>query len=108
MSDTPPKSSAPFESGQQGTEQQPSPTKTSGMNPWLLGEWGLQVAVDVAVPLLLFVWLGGKVDRRWDTKLGTVVGILVALAVSCLLIYRNLSQLLKKSRQRPVPPAEKL
>lgn len=52
-------------------------------------------AVSIAVPLLVFTYLGRWLDRKFGTQLFVVAGILLALALSSYAIYKQIRKLSK-------------
>jgi F0F1-type ATP synthase assembly protein I len=52
-------------------------------------------AVIIAVPLLVFIYLGRWFDKKYSTEYFVVVGILLAILISSLLIYRSLKKITK-------------
>lgn len=80
---------------------EPNPKPPAGEVPKQPPSLGLLVsaatdfAVSIAVPLLVFIYLGRWLDRKFDTKLFVVAGILLALALSSYAIYKHIKKLSK-------------
>lgn len=53
-------------------------------------EIGFDFAAYIAAPLLIFIYGGKWLDARYNTHFFVIIGILLALALSCLLIYRKI------------------
>ncbi len=48
------------------------------------------VFISIALPTTLFAWIGRTLDKRWSTSPWmTVVGFILALALSGTLVYRK-------------------
>jgi len=56
----------------------------------MLFELGIEFAVIMALPLLGFIYLGQWIDKKNDTKIFVVAGILLAIALSSYLIYKKI------------------
>lgn len=68
---------------------------TTKVGYFLLLELGLEFAVILALPLLVFVYLGKWLDQRLNTNFLVVIGILLALSFSSLLIYKKIIEVKK-------------
>jgi len=54
--------------------------------------FGLEFAVYIALPLIVFIWLGKKADARMHTKFMVIIGIFLALGLSSYLIYKKIRE----------------
>ena len=54
--------------------------------------FGLEFAVYIALPLIVFIWLGKKLDVRLHTKFLVIIGIFLALGLSSYLIYKKIKE----------------
>ncbi len=52
-----------------------------------------EFAFVLAIPLLLFIFLGKYLDQRFDTNHYAVLGIFLSLAISSYWIYRRLKMI---------------
>ncbi len=57
---------------------------------FMLFEAGMEFALLIAVPLIAFVLLGKWLDARWHTKFVVIIGILLALTISCFSIAKKI------------------
>jgi hypothetical protein len=60
---------------------------------------GFDFALTLALPLIIFAYIGKKLDEKMGTNYIVIIGILVALAVSSIAIakqIKKLSKLVKK------------
>ena len=53
-------------------------------------DFGLEFAVYIALPLIIFIYLGKWADAKLHTKFLVIIGILLALASSSYLVYKKI------------------
>lgn len=52
----------------------------------IVGDFG----ATIAVPVVLFAWIGNMLDARWDTRpLMLILGFVTAAALTSVMIYRK-------------------
>lgn len=74
--------------------------KTSTITPFYIVGIGTEIGIKIALPLLLFVFLGVKVDKSIGTlPLFTILGILLALGCSVYLIWRMIKRIEAKDNR---------
>ena len=66
--------------------------KKKPVSPTFLIEAGLEFAVILALPLGLFVYLGKKLDTKYNTHLFVILGLFLALGLSSYMIYKKINQ----------------
>lgn len=59
---------------------------------YMLFELGIQFALIMAAPLLVFIYLGKWLERKYDSQIFVVAGILLALSLSSYLIYKKIEE----------------
>ncbi|MBI2990168.1 MAG: AtpZ/AtpI family protein [Candidatus Magasanikbacteria bacterium] len=62
---------------------------------YMLFELGAQFALILALPLLAFVYFGRWLERKYDSQIFIVAGILLALSLSSYLIYKKIEEVKK-------------
>ena len=72
-------------------QQEPKKDKQKVIG-FMLFEAGIEFALLIALPLLGFIYLGRWLDAKWGTRFLVIIGILLALTVSCLGIYQRINQ----------------
>ena len=88
-----PSSSPPHEGEKRGEEQKP-PRK---LNKYELISMAFQLGFIIAIPVVLFGFLGKWLDRRLDTEpLLTLIGILTAIVFTSIWIYRKFKSYFKQ------------
>lgn len=58
-----------------------------------MAEIGFEFGIMIALPLIVFIYFGKKLDAVHHTKYWTITGILLALAFSTFAIYRKIKQI---------------
>lgn len=79
-------------------ENQPNPPQKNNKKSaayYLLVELGIEFALIIALPLIAFIYGGKWLDQKYNTKLFVVAGILLALALSCYMIYKKINDVKK-------------
>lgn len=71
----------------------PGPKKTDVY--YMLFGLGIDFAVILALPLLVFIYAGKWADSKYGTKFFVIIGILLALALSTYMIYKKIDTLRK-------------
>ena len=77
-------------------EKTPTPT---GSDPkktdvyYMLFGLGVDFAVIIALPLLVFIYAGRWADSKYGTKYLVVLGIFLALGLSTYMIYKKIKNL---------------
>lgn len=59
----------------------------------LLIEAGTEFAVMIGLPLIGFIYLGRWLDTRYHHRFFVIIGILAALALSSLMIYKKIKRI---------------
>ncbi len=70
------------------------------LNAMSLVSVGLDFAVILAAPLLSGIFLGRYIDGKMGTKYWVIVGILVAMVVSAVGIYKHTKRLAKLMKNK--------
>jgi hypothetical protein len=59
----------------------------------MLWETGLEFGVMLALPLIIFVYLGKWLDTKYNRHFFVVIGLFPAIGLSCYMIYRKIKDL---------------
>ena len=57
----------------------------------MMFEAGIEFALLIAAPLIGFILLGRWLDSKWHTHFLIIIGILFALLISCVAIYKRIN-----------------
>jgi len=78
-------------------------------NIWQLASFAFEMGFIISLPLVILGLLGKYLDARWGTRPWlTLAGILLALVVTSVWLYRYLRSLMEFKSQPPPPLSEKL
>ncbi len=58
-----------------------------------------EFAALIAIPLIIFIWLGKKLDSYFHTKYLILVAIIPALATSSYLVYSRIKTVVNRLKQ---------
>ncbi|OGE86179.1 MAG: hypothetical protein A3J48_00800 [Candidatus Doudnabacteria bacterium RIFCSPHIGHO2_02_FULL_46_11] len=83
------------------TEEPTKPQKQAKeyFNPLSLLGFAFDFAFLIAVPLVVFIFLGRWLDNRGGTEYWVIVGILFALVVSSVGVYKRIKQIEKRLKK---------
>lgn len=56
---------------------------------------GMDFALIIALPLIAFIYLGNWLDQKYSTKYFVLIGILLAVFISAVGVYRQIQKLSK-------------
>ncbi len=85
----------------ENSQQTPEPQKTPSQRMTLAKTLGIAVEFGfiVALPLLLFVFLGKWLDHKYHTVFIVYIGITLALAASTLWFYKRIVDLMNDMKK---------
>ena len=78
-----------MENQEKNTNSAPQQKKRSTAY-YMLFELGIEFAFIIALPLLVFIYAGKWADAKTNHHFYVIIGILLALALSCYMVYRKI------------------
>ena len=86
-----------MEKQQTQNQSQPKPEKKI-LGYYLLLQLGIEFAVIIALPLLVFIYGGKWLDAKFHTNFIVIIGILLAIGLSTYLISLKIKEVFKLLR----------